>query len=48
MLNYANAEFYKVFRRKYLYVTFFSILALAALPTTAAPMWSSPRARRTC
>lgn len=31
MLNYANAEFYKVFRRKYLYVTFFSILALAAL-----------------
>lgn len=31
MLNYANAEFYKVFRRKYLYVTFLTILALAAL-----------------
>lgn len=31
MLNYANAEFYKVFRRKYLYVTFVTICALAAL-----------------
>lgn len=31
MLNYTNAEFYKVFRRKYLYVTFLSILVLAAL-----------------
>lgn len=31
MLNYANAEFYKVFRRKYLYVTLLTILALAAL-----------------
>lgn len=31
MLNYANAELYKVFRRKYLYVTFGTICALAAL-----------------
>lgn len=31
MLNYANAEFYKVFRRKYPYVTFLTFCALAAL-----------------
>ena len=31
MLNYVNAEFYKVFRRKYPYVTFLTFCALAAL-----------------
>lgn len=31
MLNYANAEFYKVFHRKYPYVTFLTFCALAAL-----------------
>lgn len=31
MLNYANAEFYKVFRRKYPYVTLLTFCTLAAL-----------------
>lgn len=31
MLNYANAEFYKVFRRKYPYATFLTLAGLAAL-----------------
>lgn len=31
MLNYINAEFYKVFRRKYPYVTFLTLAGLAAL-----------------